>query len=70
MRSGIEEEHWQVGLVAAAPAEIYELDRVGADSNSQHIVGFSLLLCSLPARLLIVAVAATLLWGGVVWALA
>jgi hypothetical protein len=32
--------------------------------------GFSLLLLSTPARLLIVAAASVLLWGAVIWALA
>jgi hypothetical protein len=71
MRTGRgEERHRHVALVAATPAEVHEIDRIDAELNAAQITGFSLLRLSLPARLLMVAAAAALLWGAVFWALA
>ena len=64
MRSERRGGHRHVALVAerdAAPA-------VQAQANAAS--GFSLLRLSVPARLAIVAIAAALLWGAVLWALA
>jgi hypothetical protein len=69
MRAGRGEERHR-HLVAATSPRVSELDRVDVEFNPPHITGFSLLRLSLPARLLMVAAAAALLWGAVFWALA
>jgi hypothetical protein len=71
MRRGRRGElHPRVALVATAPAEVHELDRAGTAFDAREAAGFSLLRLSVPARLLMVAAAAALLWGAVLWALA
>jgi hypothetical protein len=71
MRTGRgQERHRHVALVAAAPAGVTEFDKDDAEFNQARIPGFSLLRLSVQARLLMVAVAAGLLWGAVLWALA
>jgi hypothetical protein len=71
MPSGrVEERHRHVALVASSPAEVHEFDRVESEGDPRETAGFSLLRLSVPARLLMVAVAAALLWGAVFWALA
>jgi hypothetical protein len=71
MRAGRREErHRRVALVAAAPSEVHEFDRAGAAREPAFASSFSLLRLSLLARLLLVAVAAALLWSAVLWALA
>ena len=70
MRTGRREErHRHVALVAAAPAIDNELRSSGAAFEAVHSSGFSLLLLSLLARLLLVAIAAALLWSALFWAL-
>jgi hypothetical protein len=57
--------HRHVALVAA------ERDAAPSVQVSAHAAnGFSLLRLSVPARLAMVAIAAALLWGAVLWALA
>lgn len=71
MRTGRgEERHRHVALVTSAPADVTEFDKDDAEFNEARIPGFSLLRLSVQARLLMVAVAAALLWGVVCWALA
>ena len=59
-----------VCAVAAAPTDVSEVDRAGAELEPTHISSFSLIGLSLIARLAMVAVAAVLLWSAVFWALA
>ncbi len=71
MRTGRREERRrQFALVAAAPTDVSEVDRAGAELEPTHILSFSLIGLSLIARLAMVAVAAVLLWSAVFWALA
>jgi hypothetical protein len=71
MRTGRgEERHRHVALVTSGPADVTEFDKGDAEFNEARIPGFSLLRLSVQARLLMVAVAAALLWGVVCWALA
>jgi hypothetical protein len=71
MRTGRREEGRRpFALVAAAPADVSEVERAGAELGPTHISSFSLLGLSLTARLVMVAVAAMLLWSAVFWALA
>ena len=58
------ELHRHVALVAAERDAAASLPAPNPAAS-----GFSLLRLSVPARLLIVAVASVLLWGAVVWAL-
>ena len=53
-----------MALVAA------ERDAAPSVQVSPAVNGFSLLRLSVPARLAMVAIAAALLWGAVLWALA
>jgi len=64
-----EERHRHVALTAA-PTIDNELRSSGAATELVHSSSFSLLRLSLLARLLLVAVAAALLWSAVFWALA
>jgi hypothetical protein len=71
MRTGRgQERHRHVALVAATSTGVTELDKDDAEFNQARIPVFSLLRLSVQARLLMVAVAAVLLWGAVFWALA
>jgi hypothetical protein len=70
MRTGRREErHRHVALVAAAPTTGNEFQSSAATLEAVHSSGFSLLRLSLLARLLLVAIAAALLWFAVFWAL-
>jgi hypothetical protein len=70
MRTGRgQERHRHVALVATAPAEVHEFDRADAGLGIATASRFSLLRLSLLARLVMVAVAAVLLWSAVFWAL-
>jgi hypothetical protein len=46
-----------------------ELHRHGVGASESALSGFSLLRLSVPARLLIVALATAMLWSAVLWAL-
>jgi hypothetical protein len=59
------EVHRHVALVATGP-DIAP----AAHAEKQAASGFSLLRLSVPARLVLVAIASALLWGAVFWALA
>jgi hypothetical protein len=59
------ELHRHGALVTAESAP----PRAAASAHHSGSLGVSLLRLSVPARLLIVAVAAALLWGAVLWAL-
>lgn len=69
MRTGRgQERHRHVTLVTAAPAEGHGFDRANARLGVATVSRFSLLRLSLLARVLLVAVAAALLWSAVFWA--
>jgi hypothetical protein len=71
MRTGRgQERHRHVALVTTAPAEVHEFDRADTGLGIATVSRFSLLRLSLLARLVMVAVAAVLLWSAVFWALA
>ena len=75
MRSqGREERHRHVALVATAPdvtpTIAYRTESARLQASGVPASGLSLLRASVPARLLMVGVAAALLWGAVLWALA
>jgi hypothetical protein len=75
MRSqGREERHRHVALVATAsdvaPTIAHRTETVRLQASGLPVSGLSLLRASVPARLLMVAAAAALLWGAVLWALA
>jgi hypothetical protein len=59
-----------VALVASTPGGVTEFDRSDAELDTAPIPALSLLRLSVPARLLMVAAAAALLWAAVFWALA
>jgi hypothetical protein len=61
--------HRHANLVAAQDAMAPHV-QAPAGTAAWRGNGFSLLLLSTPARLLIVAAASVLLWGAVIWALA
>jgi hypothetical protein len=70
MRSqGREERHRHVALVATA-ADVAPIIPGRTETARLQAGGVSLLRLSVPARLLMVAAAAALLWGAVLWALA
>jgi len=50
--------------------EVHEFDLADAEFDPIESAGLSLLRLSVPARLLMVAAAAALLWSAVFWALA
>jgi hypothetical protein len=64
-----EERHRHVALVATAP-DVAPLIPERTETARLQAGGVSLLRLSVPARLLMVAAAAALLWGAVFWALA
>ncbi len=66
MREGAEHRHRHVALVATAT----ERGLCRRSPGSLHPAGWSLLRMSVPARLVMVAAAAALLWLAVAWALA
>ena len=71
MRSqGREERHRHVALVAAGSDVAPIIPGRTETARLQPASGLSLLRASVPARLLMVAAAAALLWGAVFWALA
>jgi hypothetical protein len=63
------ERHRPVALVAADVAEAKELAKVHAGFRADAAPAYSLLRLSVPARLVLVAIASALLWGAVLWAL-
>ena len=69
-----EERHRHVALVAPSPDGATIIPDKTATARRQGtgfpVSGLSLLRASVPARLLMVAAAAALLWGAVFWALA
>lgn len=67
MRQG--KTHQHAVLVAEDRAEAVQLARRHAGFGEGGTLGFSLLRLSVPARLLIVAAAAAVLWLAVLWAL-
>lgn len=70
MRSqGREERHRHVALVATA-SDVTPIIPDRTETARPQASGVSLLRASVPARLLMVAAAAALLWGAVLWALA
>jgi hypothetical protein len=71
MRTGRgQERHRHVALITTAPAEVHEFDRADDGLGIATASRFSLLRLSLLARLVMVPVAAVLLWSAVFWALA
>jgi hypothetical protein len=62
--------HAHVGLATSATSEVHEFDLADAEFDPIESAGLSLLRLSVPARLLMVAAAAALLWSAVFWALA
>jgi hypothetical protein len=69
-----EERHRHVALVAAAsdvaPIIPDRTENAKLQATGLPASGLSLLRASVPARLVMVAAAAALLWGAVLWALA
>jgi hypothetical protein len=61
--------HRHVALVATEGDETMPVPHAHAAASIERANRISLLRLSVPARLLIVAIASVLLWGAVLWAL-